>query len=760
MRCFLVASALLLGTAACFVRERPCTAPHDWYPFCNTSLSVDVRVRDLVSRIKDADKPALLTARGHPRGNITALPYIGVPAYDWGLNCLHGVQSTCVNGTCPTSFPCPVSFGASWNRTLTREMGRVIGTEARALWLAGAREASTWSGRALIGLDCWSPNININRDPRWGRNQEVATEDPTLGAWYAVDHVSSLQRAMSSKYLTAVATLKHWDAYSLEDSDGFQRYNFDASVTPYDFADTYSPAFEAAVRHADAKGVMCSYNAVNGVPSCGNSFLRDHLRGRWNFTGYITSDTPAISCMYERCGGFPGHNYSTSGPAAVTTAMTNGTTDVCSGPDYIQHIPTAVAEGSLRQSTVDDALARTLTLRFQLGLFDPPAAPFSDLRLSDVQSPESVARAREAAAQGIVLLKNDKHALPLAPNPSEPRSLALIGPAANQSAALLPNYLGWLCPGGDHDLSCVETLLHAVVATASEKWNVTFAQGSTHVETTEELLAHAAAVAAAATDIVMAVGLNQQLEAEMHDRVNLTLPPAQAKLIAVVRKANPAARLTLVLFNGGSLSLDDQLPHVDAVLEAWYPGAFGATAVARTLFGLENPGGKLPVTVYPASYAAAINMSDMQMARGVGRSYKYYRGVPQFPFGFGLSYTTFAFTATTTTRGDSLEFSVAVRNAGSIDGTEVVQVYFAAVNASWQHPIRQLLHAERVAVPSGGAHIVTQTVRVDQLCTVSATGDRLVRAGTYNVTVSNGVELICAETVVVLTTHVCSAERR
>lgn len=288
------------------VGTRACLPPHHRYPFCNASLPLEMRVDDLISRLRPHEIPPLLTAREGggrspgPPGNISRL---GLPEYDWGVNCVHGVQTTCgrVGGAvrCPTSFPNPNALGAAFNGSLWRAIGTAIGVELRSLWLQGATEADPWSGRPHAGLDCWSPNINVARDPRWGRNQEVPSEDPYVNGRFGEEYTRGLQRGEDPRFLQAIVTLKHWDAYSLEGSDGFTRHNFNARVSKYSLASTYLPAFRRAVVEGGAAGVMCSYNMINGVPTCASPMLNATLRGHWGFDGYVTSDTGAVAAGFK-----------------------------------------------------------------------------------------------------------------------------------------------------------------------------------------------------------------------------------------------------------------------------------------------------------------------------------------------------------------------------------------------------------------------------------------------------------------------------
>ncbi|CUF69598.1 glycoside hydrolase family 3, putative [Bodo saltans] len=723
-------------------------------PFCNVSLAIPDRVTDLINRIREVDKPALLTARGWPQGNVTSLAYLGVPGYDWGLNCVHGVQSTCVNDTCPTSFPNPNGLGATWNMSNVQWMGMKIGLEARALWRAGAREPSLWSGMAHIGLNCWSPNININRDPRWGRNQEVPSEDPLLAGDYAKAYTEGIQRnpSMDRHTIQAIVTLKHWAAYSLDDSDGVNRYNFNAVVSEYDLSDTYLRAFHAGIVEGQAKGVMCSYNSLNGIPTCASPFLKDKLRGSWNFTGYVTSDTDSVQCIYQD------HQYTLSPANASCLALHDGETDINSGGTYFTYLAAGVEEGLCSQTDVDRALRNTMTLRFELGLFDGALAtppPFWNIPMSVVNDDMGKAQSLFSSQQSLVLLQNRNATLPLVKTkshrPSDEGSLRVgwIGPSANSSSVMLGNYLGWLCPGGMNDFSCVAAPLKAFVDTAAQfnvDVTVSYAQGCYHASEDAELMRQALEVAASSDVIVFLGGLDESLEAEMLDRTSIALPTAQLNLLKNISAAAFNVPKVLVLFNGGVVGIEEALPIMDSVVEAWYPGPYGGAAVATALLGAYNPGGKLPVTMYPSAYVDMIQMSDMNMTTGVGRSYRYLSPAvaPIFPFGFGISYTTFSWDCVWWTTGGGVggQLDCIGTNTGDKHGDDVVQLYVTPPTTPLlpTAPRKSLVNYTRVHIDAGKSVPVSFVLNGEAFCFTTPTGTRVAVVGEYVVRVENGGE--------------------
>lgn len=831
------------------VTTRACLPPHDRWAFCNTSLSLAERVDDLVSRLAPSEIPALLTAREGgggspgPPGNVSRL---GLPEYDWGVNCVHGacccfsaftirmsrcdtasrplllpppscatlalpgVQTTCgrvgEEPRCPTSFPSPNSLGATFNTSLWRDIGSAIGLELRSLWLQGAREAMPWSGQPHAGLDCWSPNINIARDPRWGRNQEVPSEDPTVNGLFGQMYTIGLQTGQDPRYLQAVVTLKHFDAYSLEKADGFTRHDFNAQVSNFSLASTYLPAFRAAVTRGGATGVMCSYNAINGIPACASGMLNQTLRGEWGFTGYITSDTGAVEDIYKH------HAYVPDGPRAACAALAAGGTDIDSGKVYSESLLEGVRLGYCSMDDLRRSLRRTLGLRFRLGLFDPiEAQPYWHVPPEAVASPTHRQLNLLAARSSIVLLKNE----PLlgvpagsgservheeridAPGVADPsrradeqagpvpsewvwggkltgrlgviapqtlplptgRSLAVIGPHANASAALVGNYVGQVCPGASPtDLSCVETVAGALSAFAS---STAVVEGSGLTRPILGGVAAAVAAARAAEHVVLMLGIGQSIEGEGRDRTSIGLPKAQAELAAAVLALGKPA--VLVLINGGVVSAAEVFGAAPAIVEAFYPGVLGARAIAETLYGA-NPHccGKLPFTLYPESYVSAVKMSDMEVrpspaSGSPGRTYKWYTGPALFRFGDGLALTSFdvraadGFVSTPIVlpiakvrrhvaqpqgQPPLLRLAVTISNTGTREGDEVPMLFVdppASVAAlGFSPPRTQLAAFERVHLLPGKSTVVRFDVDVaEALALVNDAGDAALVPGRF-----------------------------
>jgi len=778
----LLARAQTVPATTVTLDTRACQGGFAALPFCNQALTLDARVRDLVSRIEDADVAPQLTARhggGDSPGPASNISSLGLPEWDWGLNAIHGVQSSCVsdgNGKtiCPTSFMNPVNFGATFNRSLFFSLGAVIATETRALWLAGAVEDSDWSGRPHIGLDVWSPNINIARDPRWGRNCEVCSEEPMVNGLFGQLYTQGVQGGEDAGHLKTIVTLKHWDAYSLEDSDGFTRNNFNAVVSNFALQDTFWPAFRASVVDGGAKGVMCSYNAVNGKPTCANDFLASVLRGTWGFTGYITSDTDAVENVWQP---FPrGHQYVNTTAEGACVAIRNGTTDVCSGSSYHDGLMDAVAQGLCSRADVDAALYRTMMVRMQLGLFDAPdpvTNPYWSVPLTAVDTQDSQDLNLLATLSSMVLLKHDGATLPFAKG----RSIAVIGPHANASAALVGNYLGQLC--ADNTLNCVVSPFLALQA-ANAGGSVSMAAGCAINSTDRSGFAAAVALAQSADFVVLALGIDGNVEGEGHDRVSIDLPQIQHDLAAAIAAVGKPTAVVLV--HGGSIDVSAERDNaaIGAIVDSFYAGTRGAEAIAATLLGdNDHCCGKMAFTTYFANYTSQIKMSEMELDVGVGRGYRYFEGPVVFPFAHGLALTAFTVQPAAgfglpagvaaaadnagelapqrlraeTAASRVLSYDVNVTNVGAVAGDEVVFLFLEPASTPAQPQsrlVRKLLDFQRVHLLPGASQVVSFSASSASLRLVDrATGDVVSTPGAFDLVVTNGVREAARRRVVV-----------
>ncbi|KAF8024900.1 hypothetical protein BT93_F1905 [Corymbia citriodora subsp. variegata] len=597
------------------------------FPFCNASLPISKRAQDLVSRLTLDEKISQLV------NSAPAIHRLGVPAYEWWSEALHGIRDRHgirFNGTIrsATSFPQVILTAASFDVDLWYRIAQAIGTETRAMY--------NW-GQAM-GMTFWAPNINIFRDPRWGRGQETPGEDPVVGGEYAVSYVRGFQGdavqgggKQPRGILQSSACCKHFTAYDLDNWKGVDRYIFNARVTAQDLADTFQPPFQRCIQDGKASGIMCAYNQVNGIPSCADyNLLTDTVRRQWSFDGYIVSDCDAVSIIYEK------QKYTKTPEDAVADVLKAGM-DVNCG-DYLQkHTKSAVKQKKVSVSEIDKALYNLFLVRMRLGLFngDPKNQPFGNIGPDQVCSQKHQDLALEAARSGIVLLKNKEKRLPI--QRSKCMSLAVIGPNAKNATMLLGNYAGPPCKS--------VTLLQALQSYVKD---TRYQAGCDDVACSSPSIAQAVEVAKAADHVVLIMGLDQTQEREKFDRVNLVLPGRQRELITTVAQAAKKP-VILVILCGGPVDIrfakDDQ--NIGSILWAGYPGEAGGVALSEIIFGEHNPGGRLPVTWYPQEFTR-VPMTDMRMrpepSTGYpGRTYRFYQGQSVFKYGYGLSYTEYSY---------------------------------------------------------------------------------------------------------------------
>jgi beta-glucosidase len=669
--------------------------PPIWRDF---SQSLPNRINDLIRRMSLAEKVAQLQ-NGAP-----AIPRIGLPAYNYWNEALHGVA----NNGIATVFPEPVGGAASWNPELFHQEGAIIGIEGRAKFNDYANshngDSKWWSG-----LTFWTPNINIFRDPRWGRGQETYGEDPYLTGAIGVQFVKGIQ-GDDPTYMLAMACAKHYAVHSGPES---LRHRFDAVVSDRDLHETYLPQFERVVREGKVAGVMGSYNAVDGVPSCANSFLlTDLVRKQWGFQGYIVSDCDAIGDIWRS------HHYAKTPEEAAADAVKAGC-DLCCGSDY-NALVRAVQQGLVTEKDIDQALYYTLWTRFKLGLFDPAdMVPYSKYTLKDNDTPEHQQVALELARQSLVLLKNDG-ILPL--DRAKFKRIAIIGPNGKSTSMLNGNYHG----SASHPVS----IFDGIRQLAGPNVEVTFAMGSpiTTVRTTAawsaqdntttrplaDLTAEALDVATNADLIIYVGGLTPAQEGEGYDRTAIELPDVQDKLIKTLQATGKP--MIMVNCSGSAVALPWEDEHLSAILQAWYPGEEGGRAVGEVLFGDVNPSGHLPVTFY-RSTADLPAFTDYSMTN---RTYRYYNGKPLYAFGHGLSYTKFNFKggkleSKKISADGTIKISFNVKNSGKMDGDEVAQIYFRHVNSPVPQPKLALCGFQRVHLKHGESTKVEIEIPAERL---------------------------------------------
>ena len=838
----LILLLLLTGLQATLAQERS--------PYQNPSLPIEKRVDDLISRMTLEEKVSQMM------NGAAAVERLGIPEYEWWNEALHGVA----RAGYATVFPQAIGLAATWNPDLMYQVADVISTEARAKHHEFERKNDR--GR-YKGLTFWSPNINIFRDPRWGRGQETYGEDPFLTARLGVAFVKGLQ-GNDPRYLKVIATPKHYAVHSGPEPE---RHSFDAKAVERDMQQTYLPAFHATIVEGGARSVMCAYNRTNGEPCCTSKPLNDTLR-KWGFNGYIVSDCGAIDDIYLR------HHYVKTEEEASALAVKAGT-DLTCGREY-RSLVKAVKDGLITEKEIDVAVKRLMTARFQLGMFDPPdMVPYAKIPFSENDSDAHRQLSLRASRESLVLLKNAQNTLPLK---KEIGKIAVIGPSADNLSVLLGNYNGqpskYVTPlaGIRAKVSVATQVLYApglyppgvfvepvpasVLTSGSEglrgeyfnnrelkgepavvrtdsginfewgamspangvaednfsvRWTGKLSppesgkyvlgisgnggvrlsiDGQTLIEEmnnrrtrslTKEielqsgrsyevrleyfensnqyssiklnwstpngerrLKDEAIAKAREADTIVMVMGITPSVEGEEMDvqvegfrggdRTDIVLPKNQEELIKEIQGLGKP--VVLVLMGGSALAVNWANEHVGAILDAWYPGEEGGTAIADVLFGDYNPAGRLPVTFYK-SVADLPPFNDYAME---GRTYRYFKGTPLYPFGFGLSYTTFKygrlkFDRASITARQSLNLSVEVTNTGSRAGDEVAQVYLTDVASSYPKPIRSLTGVKRINLKPGEKQVLEFTITPDQMAVVDDNGNKKVEPGEFLVSV-------------------------
>ena len=642
------------------------------------------RVDDLIRRLSIREKAEQLT------NSTPAIPRLGIPPYDYWNECLHGVARAGL----ATVFPQAIGLAAMWDAPLLHRVADTIATEARAKHQEAMRQHNY---ARYYGLTFWTPNINIFRDPRWGRGQETYGEDPFLTGRLAVAFITGLQ-GDDPHYIKALACAKHFAVHSGPEP---LRHRFDARPPEEDFYDTYLPQFEAAVREGHVGAVMGAYNCVYGqAANASHLLLDDLLRGKWGFNGQVVSDCGAITDIWG------GHHLVATPEQACALALKAGC-DIECGTIYYA-LPRALKEGLITEADLDRALRHALTARFRLGMFDPDArVPYAQIPFSKLDAPENGTLALTAARESIVLLKNDG-VLPL--DRTKLKRIAVIGANADSERMLLANYNG--------EPSHPVTILQGIKAAAGSA-DVEFATGcplalpkGAAVDEKSPEFQHALELARGADVVIYVGGLTSSLEGEEMkvnddgflggDRTKIELPAPQSALLHALHATGKP--VIFVNCSGSAIAMPWEADNLPAIVQAWYPGQAAGTAVADVLFGNTNPAGRLPVTFY-RSTADLPSFEDYSMAN---RTYRYFSGRPLFAFGHGLSYTTFKYgpmrlAAKQVAPGGTVAFALEVTNTGGRDGDEVVQVYaHHAPVAGEERVARESLCAfQRVSVPKG-----------------------------------------------------------
>jgi beta-glucosidase len=685
-------------------------------PFRDPNRPLAERVEDLLSRLTVAEKAAQMLHES------PAIARLGIPAYNWWNEVLHGVARAGI----ATVFPQAIGLAAMWNARRLHEVAIAVSDEARAKHHEFLRHDDRGYYK---GLTAWSPNINIFRDPRWGRGHETYGECPFLSARLGVAFVRGLQ-GDDPAYLKLVATPKHFAVHSGPEA---LRHSFDASVSVKDLRETYLPAFHACVTEAKAESVMGAYNRVNGEPCCASeTLLARILRGEWGFRGYVVSDCWALRDIHE-------HHHVTNGWEESAALAVKAGCDLNCGCTYA-HLPSAVARGLLDEADLDRSLTRLFRARFRLGMFDPPErVPYAQIPYEVNDCERHAELAVIAARESIVLLQNRTALLPL---PSDLASIAVIGPNADDPRVLLGNYHG--------TPSRTVTPLAGIRAAVPRGTKVWYARGCERTGTLTDgparaaILSEARSMAERAEVVVLCLGLDAEIEGEQGDagnseaagdRVELGLPGLQQTLLeTIVGVGKPTV---VVLVSGSALAVGWADEHAGAVLQAFYPGQAGGTAIADVLFGKYGPAGRLPVT-FPRSLDDVPDFRDYAMH---GRTYRYLETEPLYPFGFGLSYTRFEYSELALSKSrlveaeERVEISAVVANTGTRTSDEVVELFVKALDAPWVVPHHELRGFERVTLVAGEARRVSFTLSGRDFSLIDHAGRRVLEPGRFRVTV-------------------------
>lgn len=652
----------------------------------NTSLPPEERAADLVQRLTLEEKVSLM------QNNSSAVPRLGIKPYNWWNEALHGVAR---NGRA-TVFPQAIGMGAAFNDSLLHVVFTAVSDEARAKNHIARRDSSY---KIYQGLTFWTPNINIFRDPRWGRGQETYGEDPYLTSQLGMAVVRGLQGPEDSQYDKAHACAKH---YAVHSGPEWNRHSFNAEdIDPRDLWETYLPAFKDLVQKAGVKEVMCAYNRFEGSPCCNSDrLLMQILRDEWGYEGLVVSDCGAIYDFFEE-----GRHGTHKDKADASSAAVLSGTDLECGDAY-KSLADAVRQGKIKESDLDRSVSRLLKARFELGEMDE-TTPWDAISDSVVNCRIHQVLALRMARESMTLLQNKNSLLPLKAG----MTVALVGPNANDSVMQWGNYNGF--PG--HTVTLLEALRKRL-----PKEQLIYVPGALYaegfvpkhkkdeMEQTKPLDAASLLKQVGRADVVVfAGGISPLLEGEEMkvnvqgfkggDRTDIELPAIQRQLLKALKAAGK--RVVFVNFSGSAVGLEPETQTCDAILQAWYPGEVGGTAVADVLYGDYNPAGRLPVTFYK-NVGQLPDYEDYSMK---GRTYRYFEGTPLFPFGHGLSYTTFAYGKAEVKDGCLL---VPVTNTGSMDGDEVVQLYLNRPDDA-NGPRKTLRAFKRVHIPSGATRTVS-----------------------------------------------------
>lgn len=683
--------------------------------YLDEGLSFEERAKDLVSRMSLEEKTSQMLHSS------AAIPRLGIPSYNWWGEALHGVARAGV----ATMFPQAIAMAATFCEDLIFKTADIISTEGRAKFHEFQRKGDHGIYK---GLTFWSPNINIFRDPRWGRGHETYGEDPYLTGRLGVSFIKGLQ-GDHPKYLKAAACAKHYAVHSGPESE---RHEFNAISNKKDMWETYLPAFKECVQEADVESVMGAYNRTNDEPCCGSkTLLQDILRDQWGFKGHVVSDCWAIKDFHEF------HHVTSTAPESVALALNNGCDLNCGNMYY--NLLIAYEEGLVTEDAVDKAVTRLMITRLKLGLFDSQEnVPYASIPYELNDCKEHNEFALEMAKKSIVMLKNVDKTLPIDKNSLN--SIAVIGPNADSRAGLIGNYFG--------TASEYVTVLEGIRETVSDDTRIYYAEGcpiydvkASGLGEKYDRFAEAISAAERSDLVVMCLGLDADLEGEegdtgnefaSGDKPNLNLPGLQQELLERIYKTGKP--VILVLLSGSALAINWADENIPAIIQGWYPGAQGGRAIASLIFGEYSPSGRLPVTFYKSSE----ELPDFRDYSMENRTYRYMKQEALYPFGFGLSYTQFKYSNPTIDKsqvelGEDINISVDIKNVGDFESDEVVQLYLKDVEASVVVPNWELEGIKRISLKSGEETRVQFTVTARQMALIDNDGKCVLEPGTFEV---------------------------
>lgn len=648
-----------------------------------------------------------------------AIERLGIKAYNWWNEALHGVARA---GTA-TVFPQAVGMAAAFDEELMEQVGDAVSTEARAKFVM---QQEGDDEDIYKGLTFWAPNVNIFRDPRWGRGHETFGEDPYLTSRLGVRYIMGLQ-GHDEKYLKTAACAKHFAVHSGPED---VRHSFDACVNEQDLRETYLPAFQACVQEAGVETVMGAYNRTNGEPCCGSGrLLRDILRKEWGFEGHVTSDCWAIKDFHEQ------HCVTATPVESVSLAMNNGC-DLNCGSLFL-YLEQAVKEGLVDEKRLDEAVVNLFTSRMKLGVFDEKGEnPYDKIPYTVVDSPKMRRLNEQVAERCVVLLKNDNQILPL--QKEKLHTIGVIGPNADNRRALVGNYEG--------TASRYVTVLEGIQDYVGDEVRVLYSEGchlykdrTSGLAQENDRASEVRGVCRESDVIIAVMGLDASLEGEegdtgneygSGDKPNLKLPGLQHDILKIAKESGKP--VILVLLTGSAMAVTWEDAHLDAILQGWYPGAQGGAAIARILFGEANPEGKLPVTYYRTTEELPA-FEDYSMK---GRTYRYMKQKALYPFGYGLSYTTYSYENAKLVSDDicgeaGVILRAEVRNTGVMDGTETVQIYVGLDRDEAPNP--QLKKIVKVPLKAGESKQVEAVLPKEAFMLYDEKGEHVLYPGTYHI---------------------------